>query len=1143
MIRLHHADHLEPLLDALADVLAVVPSDPFTPDLVVVPSAGVADAAMAGLGRRLGATGAGDGICANVEMIFPGRFLARALGDTAGPDEPDSDPWRLPRLTWAVLEVLSAGSVDVPRPAGTDVDQWALARRIADLFDRYASQRPSLVAAWARGVDTDATYTADGDLAPLDASHRWQPTLWRAVRARLDTPSPPERLPGLLDALASGALQPDLPPRLSVFGVGSLAPTMLSVLEALSQTREVHVFLRHPSQQAWDDSPHRLAGGLNVRSQLEVATHTAHPLLASWGRPSLEARALLNGRADVIEVAHGRDRSIDGSTLLGALQHGIRTDEAPAPIEGLDPADATFQVHACHGHVRQLEVLRDALGHAFVADPTLAPHDVFVLCPDLETFAPLIDAVFARGSLPVPVRIGDRSLTTTDPLTGALASVLTLVSGRATLSEVLALVQFEPVRRRFGWTIDHVEQLADWCSTLGTRWGLSADDRAAWGLPDTLTTGTWRTTVDQLLAGAAISAPSARVVLGDVAPYDDIATGDLDLVGSVADLLARLVALHAQIATPRPIADWVDLLHTVVDDFCDVEPAESWRRQAVHRTLDAIVQGAATPGTTPSDDDVCPVSLTFTDVQAVLADTLQDRPGRLALRSGAVTISSLIPQHGVPARVICLLGLDDSGLRSSTFDGDDILGIHPCLGERHPRHETRQLLLDAVLDARQRLIITCDGADLTTNKETPFAVPLVELLDVVERLAPGATTAGHGVVVRHPRHGFNERALVPGALWTGSSGPFTFDTTMRDAAEVRRRALAAPPVAESSPWALPPVPLSTVDMAMLTDVVANPSRIYLRERLEVRLPEEADAVDDGLAVSIDPLTSSALGRSLLDSRRTGASPYDWEEGARLDGSLPPGALSTVALHTVMDEVALLESLADEWAVPLAGHTDEPIAQTLSVEIDGAPTDLVLQGVVHGAVVTAGRSRLVTVRYTRPRPSFRLTAAVQLAAVQRQHPDDDWSAVLVHRGTGASPTASGLRLRGATSAERVASAERLLALAVQLLAWSLRDAVPVFDRTSSSLAAGSLANASSSIDEDLRDAHVATLWPTLSLDDLLNAPVVPGDPTAVVDASTGDGAALSRAVAAAEWVWGTVHDTVEDIGTDGRPVESAAGDDA
>ena len=42
-------------------------------------------------------------------------------------------------------------------------------------------------------------------------------------------------------------------------------------------------------------------------------------------------------------------------------------------------------------------MLRDAILHLLAEDPTLEPRDVIVMCPDIETFAPLIQATFGAG--------------------------------------------------------------------------------------------------------------------------------------------------------------------------------------------------------------------------------------------------------------------------------------------------------------------------------------------------------------------------------------------------------------------------------------------------------------------------------------------------------------------------------------------------------------------------------------------------------------------------------------------------------------------------------------------------------------------------------------------------------------------------
>src|SRR5204863_5922993 len=97
-----------------------------------------------------------------------------------------------------------------------------------------------------------------------------------------------------------------------------------------------------------------------------------------------------------------------GGTLLAHLQADVRANRAPAgaPLPGedderpvLDENDRSVQVHAWRGRARQVEVLRDAILHLLEEDPTLEPRDVIVMCPDIETFAPLIQATFGAGEV------------------------------------------------------------------------------------------------------------------------------------------------------------------------------------------------------------------------------------------------------------------------------------------------------------------------------------------------------------------------------------------------------------------------------------------------------------------------------------------------------------------------------------------------------------------------------------------------------------------------------------------------------------------------------------------------------------------------------------------------------------------------
>ena len=72
--------------------------------------------------------------------------------------------------------------------------------------------------------------------------------------------------------------------------------------------------------------------------------------------------------------------------------------------------------------------------------------------------------------------------------------------------------------------------------------------------------------------------------------------------------------------------------------------------------------------------------------------------------------------RSVPHRVVCLLGLDDGVFpRKAPRDGDDLMLDDPHVGERDARTEDRQQLLDALMAATDRLIVTYTGNDERTN--------------------------------------------------------------------------------------------------------------------------------------------------------------------------------------------------------------------------------------------------------------------------------------------------------------------------------------------------------------------------------------------------------------------------------------------
>src|SRR6476660_9676084 len=132
-----------------------------------------------------------------------------------------------------------------------------------------------------------------------------------------------------------------------------------------------------------------------------------------------------------------------------------------------------------------------------------------------------------------------------------------------------------------------------------------------------------------------------------------------------------------------------------------------------------------------------------------MSERLSGQPARGNFGTGTLTVCTMVPMRSVPHRVVCLLGLDDGVFpRAPAVDGDDVLARDPLTGERDLRSEDRQLLLDAVGAATEKLVITYTGANEYSGQERPPAVPLAELLDTLDMTA--ARTVRDAILVRHP---------------------------------------------------------------------------------------------------------------------------------------------------------------------------------------------------------------------------------------------------------------------------------------------------------------------------------------------------------------------------------------------------------
>jgi exodeoxyribonuclease V gamma subunit len=1012
-MHLYSAGGAQSLAVRLGEVLADPPTDPFAADWLAVPSDGMRRWLTLELARHLGQSGADDGIVANVQRAYPGTLRTALLA--AERDEEEEDPWAIERMVWSLLEVIE-GLADDPVPAalrapGEVGSGYGRARRAADLFDRYHLHRPDMIRSWAAGDDVD------GSGRGLSSYAVWQPRLWRFVRGRIGEPSPPERLPGLIERVADGGLPLELPDRLMLFGFTLISGgEFLDIARAVGEQREVHLFVLEPSHlnpaELLASAPGPVGESGRARGSDPAIGLVHHPLLRSWGRLARETALLLaDGQGRGMPAPLRVDDPVDGpapDTLLSQLQCDIRNNQAPTASLRVHPNDRSVQFHACYGATRQVETVRNALLH-LLATPggDLSEDDIVVLCPDLDRFAPLIEAVFgpsahstateststsASASTPsspaeenrsgVPslrYRIADQSMKSANPILSSTVALLDLVAGRFEATSVLGFVAQEPVRARFGFDEDDLATMAEWIGETNVRWGLDGEHRTRFGIPESLVTNTWQAALDRLLIGSSTIDDELVLAIGHTAPYG-VEGSDVDVLGHLAEVLSHLGTLARETTTARPLAAWVELVRAAVGALFATPPDSQWQQEALDRLLSSIVAAASTEGV-PS-----PVLLYFDDVRRLFEERLTSGVGRPDFFRGGITVTSMTPLRGVPFRVVCLLGMDQSAFGSPGVASDDLTAVHPRLGDRDPRGEGRESLLEAVLAAEETLLVVRDGYDVRTNQPVPRSVVNAELFEAV--MATVSPVDGDQVAARlelsHPRQAFDERSFEAGRYVDGGAWSFDRDE-LEGALSWRSRAHAVPAIGAEP---LEPAGSSVIDLADLHEFLANPPAAFFTQRLQTRIPRAQETPDGALPVSVTGLDGWRVGSRLMEARLSGLTTERWATVERALGTLPAGSLGDREIERGDDEVnALIDAARSRGLRPGPG---EPYA--IDVELpDG--TRLVGSVLLRLDPSTPGPVR---VNYSRTKPTHRVAAWLDLMALLVADPSTGWRSLAISR---------------------------------------------------------------------------------------------------------------------------------------------------
>lgn len=866
------------LAERLATDLSAAPLGPFERERVVVHNYGMRRWVRQELARR-------HGCAASLQLEFPGKFCREVAKQVTGEDASNDPRFTPEAMTWRILDLFDQGVSENPDfgavhrflSDGDTRKRLGLASRAATCLDDYQLYRPDVLALWE---ETEPSETPEPNA-------RWQHALWKHLCAgNAPTGTFSRWMDRAAAALnASGEMPAGFPARVSVFGVSALPLHVIRLLQGVARVVPVRMYVLAPPRASWGEESPR------------------NPLFAAFGGSVREMISLLGH--DVAREEH-RAPARERITCLDRLRDDVRagvargTEPGMAAPAALDDGDDSLTLHVCHSPMREMEVLRDQLLAAFAADPTLRPHDVLILVPDIATYAPLVEAVFDIGEpeLPrIPHRVADRSIAHESSLAAAMLRILRLAGARWTVPEIVELLDTHAVRRAAGISDAGAQLILRWIEETRIRWGRDgAMRKEMFDLP-AIDANTWRAGIDRLLMGYAVG--RADDVVAGVLPHAGDTAGDPQTLGAFAHWLDRLFDLLDGWRTPRTLSDWRVALRDAINTLLDPDGDDEERAHA------ALLHVIDTLGDAERDGEYHRV-VDLGVARDWMERSLSDEMMTGGFLTGGMVIAALKPMRAIPFRVIAVLGLDNEAFpRASRRAAYDLLATDRRPGDHDRRADDRQLFLDTILCATDRLILSYVGRSARDNSVRAASVVLAELLGVVDGSFTHPTdptrAARDAITVQHHLQPFSP-------AYYGASDDARFFSFSRVNARASAIALSdrnapAPFVTEPLPADAPAAGRLDLRLEHLIACWTNPSRFFCKRVLGINIPGEDEESLDCEPMAVGTLDGYQLRDEIVRRHLAGDRSVERERTrATLLGDLPSGDLAALWFDRVNAEL-------------------------------------------------------------------------------------------------------------------------------------------------------------------------------------------------------------------------------------------------
>lgn len=755
-----------------------------------------------------------------------------------------------------------------------------------------------------------------------------------------------------------------MPKRVFIFGVTALPTQVIQLFSALGKIIPVFFMNLNPCQEYWGDMRSEKVNwkwekeqivkylrsnalkdkyeldikgvhGFDLSSAKEDAYYEnfyknyendelvdGNPLLISLGKQGRDTLNTLLSQEDAVDVTQafvdrqkGEDDKINDDlsylSVLDTLKQRLLTLDSKG-VQLIKDNDRSFQIRSCHTPMREIEILRDEILSTIKKEKddsgkATAPRDMLVMMPDIESYAPLIEAVFGSVNRDDPdfisYSICDKTVRSSSKIADAVVQLLSIGNKGITANLISDLLSVDAIANKFGITVDDLSVIENWLAGAKVHWGLDEQevkenlnfaDENKEPLPWTLEAG-----LNRLLKGFMLGSGS------DTDGYDDIDTGDFELLNKFCEFVDKIKQIRDEFSPNLNITtlEWTQKLQVLLlDNFFVLDDDSKEEVEAISQLLSEMneavnnLKGSESSQENSENDSLFDegvrsnIKIKLPVFRAKLIHAFgNDRDSSRYLRGGLI-FCSLMPMRAVPFKHIYILGLNDDAFpRKDTTPSFNLMGVKSLsrINDRSLSIDDRYIFLEAILSAEKSLYLSYLGeSPIDKTQKNPSTV-ITELEDylgdnfTVPNSDPNNSEENRKNVLKRlfRQERLNSYDLINYQKESSDSLKLypSFNKTAFWKMDISENGLPTEkdkkiPIGclgnsqDKNPWNITLQPNITVSISDLKNALLNPCKSFLKSRLNIKLDlKNQIKLNDEEPFSLDNLDKSDILREIIES--------------------------------------------------------------------------------------------------------------------------------------------------------------------------------------------------------------------------------------------------------------------------------------